>query len=59
MICVFNLSEYSQPVELDLSFLNGYKPLEHIGDIGFPTIGELPYFLTPNGYGFYIFKLLK
>ena len=57
ILCVFNLSKSSQPVELDLSSLNGYTPYEIISDIKFPKIGELPYFLTPNPYGYYWFKL--
>lgn len=59
MLCVFNLSGSAQPVELYLNFLNGYEPFDIIGNTSFPHIGELPYFLTPNSYGYYIFKLRK
>ncbi|HPO51062.1 MAG TPA: alpha-glucosidase C-terminal domain-containing protein, partial [Spirochaetota bacterium] len=58
MLCVYNLSKTSQPVEIDLSFLKGYTPYEILCDVKFPSIGDLPYFLTPNPYGYYWFNLL-
>ena len=52
-----NLSRFAQPVELDLSQLEGMTPVEMLGYTQFPRIGELPYMLTPGGYGFYWFEL--
>ncbi|MBN1534089.1 MAG: maltose alpha-D-glucosyltransferase [Spirochaetes bacterium] len=59
MLCVFNLSPSAQPVEIDLSFLGNCIPIEIVGGTIFPAIGELPYLLTPNGYGYYIFHLFE
>ncbi|OHD71422.1 MAG: maltose alpha-D-glucosyltransferase [Spirochaetes bacterium RBG_16_49_21] len=59
LLCVFNLSASSQPVEINLQSLRGYTPIEIIGATIFPAIGELPYLLTPNGYGYYIFNLME
>ncbi|QAA95136.1 maltose alpha-D-glucosyltransferase [Pollutimonas thiosulfatoxidans] len=57
VLCVANLSNASQPVELDLSALSGRVPIELLGGTPFPTIGELPYLLTLPPYGFYWFEL--
>ncbi|MGP1614050.1 MAG: maltose alpha-D-glucosyltransferase, partial [Pollutimonas bauzanensis] len=57
LLCVANLSNASQPVELDLSFMAGRVPIELLGGTPFPTIGELPYLLTLPPYGFYWFEL--
>lgn len=59
MLCVFNLSPSAQPVEIDLTFMNNCVPIDIIGGTIFPTIGELPYLLTPNGYGYYIFHIME
>jgi len=53
MLCVNNLSRYPQPVELDLSRFAGSVPIETMGGVAFPPIGELSYLLTLPGYGFY------
>src|SRR5690606_37857181 len=53
LLCVANLSDASQPVELDLAAMAGQVPLELLGGTPFPTIGELPYLLTLPPYGFY------
>ncbi len=58
ILCVFNLSASAQPVEIDLRFMNGCFPIDIIGGTIFPAIGELPYLLTPNGYGYYLFNIL-
>ncbi|MFG2501281.1 alpha-glucosidase C-terminal domain-containing protein, partial [Streptomyces sp. NPDC048441] len=34
-------------------------PVELIGGVRFPAIGELPYLLTLAGHGFYWFRLHK
>lgn len=57
LLCVANLSDASQPVELDLADMAGRVPVEVLGDTAFPTIGELPYLLTMPPYGFYWFEL--
>ncbi|MEX0428793.1 maltose alpha-D-glucosyltransferase [Nocardioides sp. DS6] len=59
MICVNNLSRFPQPVELDLRRFEGMVPVEVIGRVPFPPIGELPYLLTLGGYGFYWFRLTQ
>ncbi|MEY2245949.1 alpha-glucosidase C-terminal domain-containing protein, partial [Streptomyces sp. BF23-18] len=43
--------------ELDLREFNGRHPVELIGGVRFPAIGELPYLLTLAGHGFYWFRL--
>jgi len=53
MLCVNNLSRYPQPVELDLSRFAGSVPVETMGGVAFPPIGDLSYLLTLPGYGFY------
>ncbi len=57
VLCVANLARSVQPVELDLSRYKGLVPVEMLGLTEFPRIGELPYFLTLGGYGFYWFRL--
>jgi maltose alpha-D-glucosyltransferase/alpha-amylase len=57
ILTVFNLSRAAQPVELDLSAFKGHVPVEMLGRVPFPPIGELPYLLTLASYGFYWFKL--
>jgi len=57
VLCVNNLSRFAQPVELDLRTYAGTTPLELIGRIPFPAIGELPYLLTMGPHGFYWFSL--
>jgi maltose alpha-D-glucosyltransferase / alpha-amylase len=57
VLCVNNLSRFAQPVELDLRRFEGRTPLELLGGVHFPRIGELPYLLTMPGHGFYWFQL--
>ena len=57
ILVVANLSRFAQYVELDLSEFRGAVPVELFGDIAFPAIGELPYFLTLGPHGFYWFSL--
>ncbi|MBS1110933.1 MAG: trehalose synthase, partial [Anaeromyxobacteraceae bacterium] len=42
-----------------LSAFRDLTPVEMLGYTPFPPIGELPYFLTPGGYGFYWFELRR
>jgi maltose alpha-D-glucosyltransferase/alpha-amylase len=57
LLCLANLSRYVQPVELNLAEFDGWTPVEMIGRTEFPTIGELPYFLTVGPHAFYWFLL--
>ena len=57
ILCVNNLSRFPQPVELDLRRFKGVTPVECMGGVTFPPIGELPYLLTLPGHGFYWFQL--
>jgi maltose alpha-D-glucosyltransferase / alpha-amylase len=57
ILCVNNLSRFPQPVELDLSRFEGSTPVECMGGVTFPPIGELNYLLTLPGHGFYWFVL--
>jgi maltose alpha-D-glucosyltransferase/alpha-amylase len=58
-LCVHNLASSAQAVELDLSWYQGYHPVEMFGRTRFPRIGELPYLLTLAPRGFYWFLLEK
>jgi maltose alpha-D-glucosyltransferase / alpha-amylase len=57
ILCVNNLSRFPQPVELDLRRFRGITPIECMGGVVFPPIGELTYLLTLPGHGFYWFQL--
>lgn len=57
VLCVNNLSRFPQPVELDLRRFEGRVPIELLGGVRFPEIGELPYLLTLGAYGFYWFRI--
>jgi maltose alpha-D-glucosyltransferase/alpha-amylase len=57
VLCVNNLSRFAQPVELDLRRFEGRTPVELVGGVHFPRVGELPYLLTLPGHGFYWFQL--
>src|SRR5690606_535764 len=57
VLCVNNLSRFPQPVELDLRRFERCVPVECMGGVPFPPIGELPYLPTLPGHGFYWFTL--
>ncbi|MEU1708901.1 alpha-glucosidase C-terminal domain-containing protein, partial [Streptomyces sp. NPDC005706] len=59
VLCVHNFSRFAQPTELDLRAYDGRHPVELIGGVRFPAIGELPYLLTLAGHGFYWFRLTR
>jgi len=58
VLCLNNLSRFPQPCELMLEQLAGKVPIELTGRVPFPPIGELPYFVTLAGHGFYWFELV-
>jgi glycosidase len=57
VLCVFNLSQFAQPVELDLSEYVGATPVEMLGETAFPVVGSQPYQLALAPFGFYWFRL--
>jgi maltose alpha-D-glucosyltransferase/alpha-amylase len=57
ILVVANLSRFVQFAELDLSAYKGMIPVELFGRTPFPSIGELPYFITLGPHAFYWFKL--
>ena len=57
LLCVNNLSQHAQPVELDLSAYCDRIPRELMGGRYFPTIREHPYFLSLGSYEFLWFAL--
>ncbi len=57
LLVVVNLSRFPQGVELDLSRWSGATPVELFGHVPFPPVGDLPYFVTLGGHGFYWFSL--
>jgi maltose alpha-D-glucosyltransferase/alpha-amylase len=57
ILVVANLSERSQPVELDLARHRGSVPFELLGETRFPAIADAPYFLSLGPHSFYWFRL--
>ncbi|HEX5465879.1 MAG TPA: maltose alpha-D-glucosyltransferase [Candidatus Limnocylindrales bacterium] len=57
ILIVANLSRFVQHAELDLSSFEGQRPVELFGQVEFPPIGELPYFLTLGPHEFWWFAL--
>jgi maltose alpha-D-glucosyltransferase/alpha-amylase len=57
ILCVANLADSAQAVELDLARFRGLVPVELTGRSAFPPIGDLPYMLTLPAYGFFWFLL--
>jgi maltose alpha-D-glucosyltransferase / alpha-amylase len=57
ILCVANLSRFSQPVDLDLTALEGMIPIEMLGYVEFPRITRQPYRLTLAPYGFFWLEL--
>ena len=52
VLCLANLSRFAQPIDLDLSELEGMVPVEMVGYVEFPTIGREPYRFTLASYSF-------
>ncbi len=59
ILCVANLSRFPQPVALDLAHFEGYKPVEMMGYVEFPSIGKQTYPLSLGAYEFLWFELHK
>jgi maltose alpha-D-glucosyltransferase/alpha-amylase len=59
VLCVFNLAQSAQPVELDLRDYEGCIPMEMMGEARFPAVGGSPYQLALAPRGFYWFLLSK
>ena len=57
ILVVTQLSRFVQYAELDMRRFAGYVPVELIGNIQFPPIGELAYFFTLGPHAFYWFRL--
>jgi maltose alpha-D-glucosyltransferase/alpha-amylase len=57
VLCVANLAQSAQAVELDLSQFKGRVPVELTGRNAFPPIGDLPYFLTLPAHAFFWMSL--
>ena len=57
VLCVFNLAQSAQPVELNFSEYAGCTPIEMMGKARFPSIGASPYQLALAPRGFYWFLL--
>ena len=57
ILVVANLSDRSQPVELDLGRYRPAVPFEMLGGTRFPPIGAAPYFLSLGPQSFYWFRL--
>jgi len=56
-LCVMNLSRFPQATVVDLREFEGRQPIEMLGAVEFPEIGEHPYLLTLGGYAFYWLNL--
>ena len=57
LLIVNNLSRYVQPVELQLQKYDKLVPVEIMGGVEFPPIGQWPYFLTLGPHSFYWLRL--
>ena len=56
ILCVVNVSNAPQAVELEMEAFDGMGLTELTAGTKFPRIGELPYLLTLPAYGFYWFQ---
>jgi len=58
VLCVHNLSALAQPAELTLGAWSGRQPVELLGRVAFPLVGELPYPITLGPHGSICFELV-
>ncbi|HXW55550.1 MAG TPA: maltose alpha-D-glucosyltransferase [Candidatus Cybelea sp.] len=59
VLCVANLSRFAQPLDLDLSKLEGLVPVEMLGYVEFPPIQKQPYRLALAPYSFFWLELQR
>jgi maltose alpha-D-glucosyltransferase/alpha-amylase len=59
VLCLANLSRFAQPVDLDLSKLEGMTPVEMLGYVDFPVIEKNPYRFTMAPYSFLWLELQR
>ena len=59
VLCVHNLSRFSQPAMLDLGRWIGRTPVELLGRVPFSPVGAQEYGVTLQPYGFYWFELVE
>jgi maltose alpha-D-glucosyltransferase/alpha-amylase len=59
VLCVNNLSRFSQPTMLPLQRFEARRPIEMRGRVPFPPIEEVDYFLSLGPYSTYWFELVK
>ncbi len=59
VVCVSNLSRFVQPAQVQLQRWQGMTPIELLGRVPFPPIGEPPYFIALPPYGFFWFGLMS
>jgi len=57
LLVIINLSRFVQYVELDLAAYKGMMPKELISRNPFPSIGDLPYFITLGPHSVFVFSL--
>ncbi len=57
LLVVANLSRFGQPVALDLAEFTGQVPVELMGRVDFPIIGDSPYILSLGPHAFMWFEL--
>jgi len=59
VLCIYNLSRFSQPAELYLGRWADRQPVELLGRVPFPVVGTSPYPVTLAPYGFQWFELVE
>jgi maltose alpha-D-glucosyltransferase/alpha-amylase len=59
VLCIHNLSRFAQPAELLLSKWAGCTPVEVLGRVPFPTVGEEPSLFTLAPYGYLWLDLME
>ncbi|MGA8725577.1 MAG: maltose alpha-D-glucosyltransferase [Acidimicrobiales bacterium] len=57
VLCVHNLSRLAQPAELHVERWSGRQPIELLGRVAFPLVGDGPYPVTLGSYGSHCFEL--
>jgi maltose alpha-D-glucosyltransferase/alpha-amylase len=59
ILCVCNISEQMQVVDVDLRDFAGRVPVELFGRAALPAVSEAPYRFTLSPYGFYWLRLCR